>query len=156
MIFALVAVILAGPAQAVGRCFGELPPLIAYRWDLVGSIIGISAFTLLSFLRAPSVIWGIVAALALVALVAKPRRLVTAACGMAVVATLLAESLAPGVSWSPYYKVHGEPIGDYKGALTYYITVNNIPHQTMGSAQYKLERARPNTPLLTCGVRTAR
>ncbi len=150
VIFALVAVILAGPAEAVGRCFGQLPPLIAYRWDLVGSIVGISAFTLLSFLRAPSVIWGIIAALALVALVAKPRRLVTAACGLAVVATLLAESLAPGVSWSPYYKVHGEPIGDYKGALTYYITVNNIPHQTMGSAQYKLEKgeAQYATPYL--------
>lgn len=147
IIFILVAVTLAGPAEAVGRCFGQLPPLIAYRWDLVGSIIGISAFTLLSFLHAPSVVWGIIAGIALLALVAAPRasvprgrKILTAVSGAAVVVTLLLESLAPGVSWSPYYKVHGEDVGTYKGALLHYITVNNIPHQTMGSAQYKLEK----------------
>ena len=39
------AAILAGPAEVVGRCFAQLPPLTAYRWDLVGSLIGISGFT---------------------------------------------------------------------------------------------------------------
>ena len=57
--FVLVAVILAGPAELVGRCFGRLPPLTAYRYDLIGSLIGIAAFTALSFLRAPSVVWGV-------------------------------------------------------------------------------------------------
>src|SRR5580765_139029 len=57
LIFILVAAILAGPAEVVGRCFGQLPPLTAYRWDLVGSLIGIVLFALLSFLRAPSVVW---------------------------------------------------------------------------------------------------
>ena len=42
IIFALTAAMLAGPAEVVGRCFAQLPPLTAYRWDLVGSLIGIS------------------------------------------------------------------------------------------------------------------
>jgi len=41
VVFALVAVILAGPAEAVGRCFGKISPLWAYRYDLIGSLIGI-------------------------------------------------------------------------------------------------------------------
>ena len=31
IIFAMVAIVLAGPAEVVGRCFGKLPPLTAYR-----------------------------------------------------------------------------------------------------------------------------
>ncbi|MET0864001.1 MAG: spermidine synthase, partial [Nakamurella sp.] len=50
LIFILVAAVLAGPAEVVGRCFGHLRPLTAYRWDLVGSLIGIISFTLMSFL----------------------------------------------------------------------------------------------------------
>ncbi|HYO85500.1 MAG TPA: hypothetical protein VES01_03435 [Dermatophilaceae bacterium] len=140
VIFLMVAVILAGPAEVVGRCFGQLQPLVAYRWDLVGSIIGIAGFTLLSFLHAPSVAWGFIVAAAMIALTANPRRVISVLSGLVIVGTLLAESLSAGVSWSPYYKVTGQDIGSYKGDLLYYITVNGIPHQTMGSVQYKLEK----------------
>ena len=34
VIFLLVAVIQAGPAEMVGRCFAGLEPLTAYRYDL--------------------------------------------------------------------------------------------------------------------------
>ena len=43
VIFVLVARVLAGPAEVVGRCFADLRPLTAYRWDLVGSLLGIGA-----------------------------------------------------------------------------------------------------------------
>ena len=69
VVFVLTASILAGPAEVVGRCFGPLRPLTAYRWDLVGSLIGIAGFTLLSFLQAPSVVWGVVTAMLFVALI---------------------------------------------------------------------------------------
>ena len=38
LIFCAVAVAVMGPAEAVGRCFKDLPPLDAYRLDLMGSI----------------------------------------------------------------------------------------------------------------------
>lgn len=141
IIFIVVAVTLAGPAEVVGRCFGHLEPLIAYRWDLVGSIIGISLFTLLSFLRAPSVVWGVIASLALLSLVTHtPRRIVTGLCGAVVVGALIMETMAPGISWSPYYKVKGSDIGTTRdGKLLYLITVNGVPHQIMAPASYKLD-----------------
>src|SRR5690349_19081190 len=55
VVFGAAAVITAGPAELVGRCFAQLPRLTAYRYDLVGSLIGIAAFTALAFLGAPPV-----------------------------------------------------------------------------------------------------
>src|SRR3954470_1713229 len=48
VVFLLVAVIMAGPAEMVGRCFGGFAPLTAYRYDLLGSLLGIGVFTLMS------------------------------------------------------------------------------------------------------------
>jgi hypothetical protein len=43
VVFIGVAVIMAGPGELVGRCFLELPRLDAYRFDLLGSLLGIGA-----------------------------------------------------------------------------------------------------------------
>src|SRR4051812_7990150 len=68
VVFLLVAATLSGPAEVVGRCFGALPPLTAYRYDLLGSLLGIGCFTVLSLLWAPSVVWGGLTGVALIAL----------------------------------------------------------------------------------------
>ena len=141
LIFLLVAATLAGPAEAVGRCFAELPPLAAYRWDLVGSIVGITGFTVLSFLWAPSYVWGSLVALALVLLMTGRWRFVAAACGAAIVVALVVESTLPGVSWSPYYKVTTSTKTDPEYGERVQISVNGIPHQTMATTGWKLERA---------------
>ena len=141
IIFAMVAVILAGPAEVVGRCFGRLPPLTAYRYDLIGSLLGISAFTALSFLQAPSVAWGFIAFVLYLLLASPSGRLVTCAWALLLVGKLLQETLAPGVSWSPYYKVVTEKVEvgpvDSNQLL---ISVNGVPHQLMAPAKWKLEQ----------------
>lgn len=142
VIFLLVAAILAGPGEVVGRCFAGLENLNAYRWDLIGSLTGIAVFTVLSFSRAPSVVWGLLVAVPLVVLAWGWHRVVAAIAALVIVGTLLAETLTPGVSWSPYYKVEGSDIGrSADGKLLYLITVNGIPHQVMGSAEFKLNEA---------------
>ena len=60
LVFVAVAAVMAGPGEMVGRCFVLLPRLDAYRLDLLGSLVGIVAFTGLSLVRAPSVVWGVV------------------------------------------------------------------------------------------------
>ena len=60
VIFTLVAVILAGIGMLVAEPFFDLPRLDAYRYDLIGSLIGIAAFTLLSFLGAAPIVWGVI------------------------------------------------------------------------------------------------
>lgn len=137
LIFVFVAAALAGPAEVVGRCFAELAPLTAYRWDLVGSVLGITSFTLLSFLQAPSVVWGLLAAIGFVALSARGPRLMAIVAGLATVSVLLVESLAPGVSWSPYYKVQVREL-TYSGVPLTDISVNGVPHQIMRSAAQRL------------------
>jgi SAM-dependent methyltransferase len=138
IVFVVVALVIAGPAEIVGRCFADLPPLTAYRWDLVGSLIGISLFTGLSFLWAPPVVWGAIVAVVFVVLVPNLRRLVAVASGVAVVVVLLAETISPNTSWSPYYKITTE---DLSGNPAYVdISVNGIPHQLMAPAQWKLEQ----------------
>ncbi len=139
LIFIAVAAVLAGPAEVVGRCFAVLRPLTAYRYDLVGSLIGIVAFSALSFLRAPSVVWGAIVAVTFIALIEGWRRFLPVLAGGGMVAVLLIETLAPNISWSPYYKVK---IASYTadGAPLVDISVNGIPHQLMAPAQWKLTK----------------
>lgn len=142
LIFIAVAILLAGPAEVVGRSFGQLPPLTSYRWDLIGSLIGILTFTLLSFLRAPSVVWGVLAVIVLVALNRPGLKLLTALSGIGLILILLAESTSAGVSWSPYYKVLTTDLGTTSdGKPLVRIDVNGVPHQLMAPAQWKLTEA---------------
>src|SRR4029077_10651631 len=109
----------------------------SYRWDLIGSLMGIGSFTLMSFLRAPSVVWGIVVTVAFVVLIGKWQRYLAAVAGLAMVAALLVETMSPGISWSPYYKIHTEDRQVADIPLTD-ISVNGVPHQIMRSASQRL------------------
>jgi hypothetical protein len=141
IVFLLSAAILAGPGEVVGRCFANLPSLTAYRWDLVGSLVGISLFSVLSFAWAPSYVWGSLVALAFVVLLSGRARLLAAVAGAVMVATLVVESVAPGVSWSPYYKISTRVVHDDDFGTRTYISVNGVPHQSMSSVRWKLTRA---------------
>jgi SAM-dependent methyltransferase len=137
LVFVGVAVVMAGPGELVGRCFTQLPRLDAYRLDLIGSLAGIAAFTLLSLLRAPSVGWGAVVAVLVCVLLWRPRRgLLLVATGSAVVAMLTAESLTPGISWSPYYKVLTTETS-LDGSPVIHVSVNGVPHQDAMDAETK-------------------
>jgi hypothetical protein len=61
IVFVLVVPVMAGLGQAVARTFVRFQPLNAYRLDILGSIAGIVAFSVLSFLNQPPALWGLVA-----------------------------------------------------------------------------------------------
>src|SRR6185436_9439394 len=71
-IFVAVAGVMAMVAEGVARSFVEFEPLEAYRYDIAGSIVGIAAFSALSFTWAPPVAWGLAAAI-LFAVLLRPR-----------------------------------------------------------------------------------
>jgi spermidine synthase len=127
ILFVAVAAAMTCIAQGVARAFSRFEPLEAYRWDVVGSLTGIVAFSVLSFLGAPPVAWGVIAAVALFVLEA-PRSLPTVARAVVplgvLVVLLLLESLTPGDSWSPYYKITLDRNPDI-------ISVNGVPHQVL-------------------------
>jgi SAM-dependent methyltransferase len=137
LVFVGVAAIMAGPGELVGRCFAQLPRLDAYRLDLLGSLIGIAAFTLLSLLRAPSVAWGSIVSVMIVLLLWRPNRIpVLVICSGVIIAMLLGESLTAGVSWSPYYKVSTQTIGTGINSIVT-VSVNGVPHQAAMDAERK-------------------
>lgn len=146
IIFIAAAVILAGPAELVGRCFTELPRLTAYRYDLIGSLTGIVTFTLLSFLGAPPIWWGLLVTIGFLALMVPGKKATAAALSGALVATpllvmlgvLLHESTRPENSWSPYYKVQTSS-STYENTPLLTITVNGVPHQQAIPAEKRLQ-----------------
>jgi spermidine synthase len=137
LVFLAVAATLVGPAEAVGRCFALLPPLTAYRLDLLGSLIGIGCFTALSYLDAPPVAWGMLLALGYVTLLSPRPGVMSAASLVVIVAVLALESLASNVRWSPYYKITTQPmvVNGVHGLL---VAANGVPHQLLLPADEKL------------------
>lgn len=128
VIFLAVAAVMCGLGESVGRLFGRFAALRAYRLDLLGSLAGIAAFTLLSFLHAPSVAWGTLAAAGFVVLHRgrlRSRRVPLAALAL-LVGMLGIESLIPNTTWSPYYKIVTKDHSTFVA-----IFVNGIPHQNM-------------------------
>jgi hypothetical protein len=146
VVFVAAAVITAGPAELVGRCFTEVPRLTAYRYDLIGSLIGIIGFTGLSFLGAPPVWWGLVVAVLYAVLLIPASNRTGALLGVLavgvpsvlVVGYLFDESRNPEARWSPYYKIvthewesGGIPIVD--------IAANGVPHQQAIPAEARVQ-----------------
>jgi len=140
IIFVAVAAAMAMIAEGVARTFVLFEPLEAYRYDILGSILGIGAFTLVSFLRAPPLGWGLVAAFIFAVLLGRRISLVQGVSVVILAVLLIQESFVAGDSWSPYYKVSlfrspqqsipGEP-------APFNIDVNNIPHQAITSVGYR-------------------
>lgn len=142
IIFVAVAGIMAMIAEGVARTFLEFDPLEAYRWDIVGSILGIAAFSLLSFTWAPPVAWGIVAAaLFLILLPRATLRPLHYVALFGLVFMLGRESLVPIFSWSPYYKVTTFAVDDVPDST--FVNVNGIPHQAFTT----VERRRETDPV---------
>jgi hypothetical protein len=132
VIFVAVAAVMTCLGEGVGRLFPHFPALTAYRLDLIGSLAGIVTFTALSFVDAPPLGWGLIAATGFVAL--HHRRLPKPpALALVVLIVLLgAESVGDGVSWSPYYKIHVQ-----KQRTGTSIAVNGVPHQTIRDVSKK-------------------
>jgi len=130
--------------------------LDAYRLDIVGSILGIATFSLMSLLELPPVAWGGVVAVAFLLLLPRgPAATRSVAALIIFVVALSAESFqlhaSPmSTSWSPYYKIEVQKI-----ARHYYVAVNGIPHQTISSVAYR-RRVEPIyfTPYARIGSRS--
>jgi spermidine synthase len=155
-LFLAVAAVLAGAGEMVGACFRQLPRLEAYRFDLIGSLLGIGSFTALSFLGAPPIVWFGIAMALFIALFGKLGMSVTVAVTLSLLVMLLYPLMHnKGDFWSPYYKVSTTQGVDSSGGPQWQVNVNGVPHQRLTSAAtrekeepYYLEPYKriPNTP----------
>ena len=139
LVFIVIAITMTGFGEITGRAFREFKALDAYRWDIIGSILGTLSFTLIAFLRAPSWIWPIVTLVALWLLYGPRLPWVSRIAMVLIIGTLVVESLMAGISWSPYYKVQTQI--QNAGTINEFtnIQVNGIPHQNVMDVQQRLK-----------------
>jgi SAM-dependent methyltransferase len=106
--------------SAVGTLFGRLPALAAYRWDLLGSLSGVLAMTLVSATGAGPAVW---LALGVAPFAWLSRRPLTLAAGALVIAC--GALSVRGAVFSPYNRIDiaPEPGGGYR------LEVNRDFHQ---------------------------
>ena len=139
LVFIVIAATMTGFGEITGRAFREFKALDAYRWDIIGSILGTLSFTLVAFLRAPSWVWPIVTLIALWALYGVNLPVISRVAMVLVVGVLVFESMVAGVSWSPYYKVTTADYVDPNVGEFTTINVNGIPHQNVMDVQQRLK-----------------
>ena len=154
LLFVAVAALLGTAAQRMAREMAALPPLRGYTLNVAGSLAGVAAFGVISWLELPPTLWFAVAFAAAVPLLITPepakdysvpagvlpqtrrrpsvRAAVVADLALLVVALVMVHLLARGALWSPYYKI---TVGQ-SGPDTV-VEVNNIFHQSMAPVAEK-------------------
>jgi len=136
VLFVGVAMLFAALAQRMAKEMTELPPLRAYTINLAGSLAGVAAFALTSWLEAPPTMWFLIAFGAAAPLL-RSQRWGAASVGAVlclVAAVPLVADMQRGTIWSPYYKITLKQ----QGRETV-VEVNNIWHQSMapvGTKEY--------------------
>ena len=133
VLFTAVAALFVTVAQRMGRELGGRPPLRAYVINLVGSLAGIGAFALVSWLELPPLVWFGLAAAAALPFVFEGRRLVAVANLALLVASLaVVYRMQGGSLWSPYYRVTV-----FQDNADTVVEVNHIFHQSMAPVSHK-------------------
>jgi len=142
LLFVMVAALFVTIAQQMGRELAARPPLPAYTINLLGSLTGVAAFALLSWLQTPPVVWFAVAfAAALPFYVMSdrgdaplPRSRVRAIVALTMLAASLfvVHRMGRDSLWSPYYKINLSQ--DHNDTV---VEVNNIFHQSMAHVDQK-------------------
>jgi hypothetical protein len=132
VIFVLSFAAMATTAEGVARTFMRFEALEAYRLDILGSILGIAAFSALALLQAPPLAWGVVVAAISVGVMGRSHVLALVPLAVALLVLGLL-SFAPMTQWSPYYRVTTTPVGA-DGSVG--ISVNGRPHQRIMPLAY--------------------
>src|SRR5271167_4955567 len=138
LFFTLIAVVFVGLGQVMGRAFDQSPDrLLGYISNIGGSLAGIAAFALASYLRTPPVVW--FAVVLIMWWYFLKKRTALQASGLVAILVLIGfagryvsiwellqtkSSLSKVLIWSPYYKIVYTP-------KTLSIETNNIGHQGM-------------------------
>ena len=127
VLFLGAAWVMACIARGVAELFERFEPLEAYRLDIAGSLLGIVAFSTLSFLSVGPFVWGAVLGVCFLGLMPSPGYVGGKVAVVATIVVLGLGSLASADVWSPYYRVSVYEERD--GRIP--IRVNSLPHQSM-------------------------
>lgn len=104
VVFLLNTAVFVPLGEQTGRLFDGLPKLVAYSWDIFGSLSGTLVFGLFSFFYFSPVVGFVVVGVIFVLVLAKrPRFIDVAALSLTVMVVFI--SLPTNSVWSPYYYI---------------------------------------------------
>ena len=129
LLYLAVSLLFVPLGSMLKASFGLFVPLTAYSLDILGSILGIVLFTLLSFLIAPAWIWFLIISLLswLLFYVGQKNTFTYLALMALLIIPLVVFFKTNDSVWSPYYKITVTQVK--KGV--YSLSTNNIPHQSI-------------------------
>lgn len=133
LIFLLTALIFLLLSQQLGKLLDTLPSLKAYTWDILGSILGIIIFTLLSYLQTNPIVWfGIFGLIYLKLNWENTLRWKSTLFAFITILSVLFFTVQ-AYGWSPYQKITVLPFLNPRNnneVLGYQLFANNISHQS--------------------------
>jgi spermine/spermidine synthase len=133
LLFVAVAALFVTVAHRMGVELTRHAPLRAYVINLLGSLAGVAAFAIVSWLQLPPLVWFGVAAAAAVPFVAEARRPVALAnLALLALALTVVFRMQGGSLWSPYYR-----ITVFQDRDDTVVEVNHIFHQSMAPVAHK-------------------
>ncbi len=138
LLFAVVAALFVTLAQQMAREMARLEALRAYTLNVAGSLTGVLAFAVMSWLELSPTVWFAIGFAASVPfLLQKPTArqswlLPIAGCALLITSLGLIHLLGRDALWSPYYKIGVRQIGEET-----IIDVNNTFHQSMAPLAHK-------------------
>jgi hypothetical protein len=141
VLFVIVAALFATVAQRMAREMSTLPPLRAYTINILGSLVGVGTFAVMSW-RELSPTWWFGVAFAAVFVIAnldedRTRRQRAFAAfyfvGLLSFSLALVHQLSGGAIWSPYYKITVQ----HRENDETVVEVNNIFHQSIAPVDHK-------------------
>jgi SAM-dependent methyltransferase len=138
LVFVAAALALTTIASEAAAVFRTLRPLQAYRYDILGSIVGVVAFALVSLARLPPLAWGGLVAAVFLALYGRSVRALQVAGLAALLVALGLGSYAAGLTWSPYYAIKAQR--DPLVPSVVHVSVNGVPHQTIEPLSKRAEQ----------------
>ena len=135
LLFVGVAALFVTVAQRMGRELAAQPPLRAYTVNLLGSLTGVAAFAVASWLQLPPAAWFAIAFAAALPFLIEPdqRRIVaTVNVALLIASVAVVYQMERGSLWSPYYR-----ITLHQDRTDTVVEVNNIFHQSMAPVDQK-------------------
>ncbi|NQV03990.1 MAG: hypothetical protein HQ532_00675 [Candidatus Omnitrophica bacterium] len=123
-VFSVTIFIFIPIGQKIGKLMKDFSPLHGYTLNIIGSLLGVIGFAIVSFLNAPAFLWFLIAGLIILALFYKRRGFIGC---LAIVIFIVAMVglVEKDISWSPYYSIELVE-SDEEGFSLY---VNQLFHQ---------------------------
>lgn len=126
VIFLLVAIAFMILSRPLGILLTALPPLQAYALDILGSLAGIAAFFIISYLSLPPFVWFLV--LIGLILISIPKNKWINSAPFFIGSLIVVYLIGQGSLWSPYYRIQVYHLDSLGGSNSYLINANNIDH----------------------------